>query len=213
FANHVGATFMYSDIGMLLLGEVVARLGGAPLDVALHDYVMGPLALGATYRPLDNGVTTSVIAPTEVDETWRKRRVHGEVHDENAFGLGGIAGHAGLFARVDDIARFGAAWLRQDVPGLPAAMHATATSPQHTDETVQRGLGWHLNADGSAGSRFSARAFGHTGFTGTVLWADPERDLVVALLTNRVYYGRQNATFHPFYGTLNDTIADLIDGI
>ena len=115
FVGPIADTVRYTDIGIMLLGEAVARLHGARLDRAISDLVLNPLDLGSfTYNPVKNGVSMNKIVPTEIDASWRKRRVWGEVHDENACGVGGIAGHAGLFATATDVARFGQAWLSGD---------------------------------------------------------------------------------------------------
>ncbi len=130
--------------------------------------------------------------PTEVDARWRERRCWGEVHDENAAGMGGVAGHAGLFATVHDVARFGVAWLRQDARLRLQRFWRTAVTDQSAGTTGARGLGWQVQpADHLA--PFSDQAYGHTGFTGTSLAVDPHRDLVVAVCTNRVYHGRDAA--------------------
>jgi CubicO group peptidase (beta-lactamase class C family) len=147
------------------------------------------------------------LPPTEVDTTWRKRRVHGEVHDENACGVGGIAGHAGLFGTVSDVARFGQTWLEQSWV-LDAHFYQEATQEQATTGADIRGLGWMLRSpdNSSAGDLMSMRAYGHTGFTGTSLWIDPEHELVVAFLTNRVYYGRENPGIHGLRRAVHDAI-------
>jgi CubicO group peptidase (beta-lactamase class C family) len=130
-------------------------------------------------------------APTELC-AWRGRRVVGEVHDENAAGLGGVSGHAGIFSTARDVAAFGQLFLDGGAPLLRAETVAEMTRPQAEDGDTRRGLGWALwSPDREAsGNPFGPGAFGHTGFTGTSLWADPSRGLVVALLTNDVYRGR-----------------------
>ena len=137
---------------------------------------------------------TANIAPTEWC-AWRKRRVLGEVHDENAARLGGVAGHAGLFSSAPELARFGQAYLDGGAPLLAPATVAEMTRLQMEDGAIRRGLGFALwSPDPEASSNpFHPSAFGHTGFTGTSLWIDPSRALLVALLTNRVYYGRDAA--------------------
>lgn len=214
FAGTVGDTIRYSDIGIMLLGEAVARLAGCRLDTAIRDLILRPLLLDSiTYNPLLNGVQRADTLPTEQDDHWRGRRAWGEVHDENACGVGGIAGHAGLFATARDIARFGQAWLAGDrrLP-IGAALRQLATS-EHASGNWRLGLGWMLKsaADSSAGDRYSANSYGHTGFTGTSLWIDPARQLVSAALTNRVYYGREPAGIHRFRRALHDLIAEGSD--
>ena len=139
------------------------------------------------------------IAPTEFC-AWRNRRIVGAVHDENAYRLGGVAGHAGVFSTAEDIAAFGQTFLDRlsgQRRGFPLLLSSTvdAMTRCYTDGIgTRRGLGFALWLDDPEASSnpFSQHAFGHTGFTGTCLWMDPERDLVVALLTNEVYNGRQN---------------------
>jgi CubicO group peptidase (beta-lactamase class C family) len=209
----------YSDLGLMLLGEAVSRLHAAPgqLDTVLHALLFEPLGLESlVYNPLLNGRERSAIAPTEDDPGWRRRRCWGEVHDENACGVGGVAGHAGLFGTARDVAALGQAWLSRD-PRLkidPALMRS-ATQEHAETGGMRRGLGWMLKAhekgDSSAGDLFSSDSYGHTGFTGTSLWIDPRRGLVVACLTNRVYPGRGQEGIHAFRRALHDLIARAVD--
>lgn len=216
FAAPIGETALYSDIGIMLLGEAVARLAGRPLDAAANELVLAPLELDSfTYNPVQNGLPRELIAPTEYDDHWRFRRAWGEVHDENACGIGGIAGHAGLFATALDVARFGQAWLAGDTRlAIGESLRAAATSQQIRGE-MRLGLGWMLKSksDSAAGDRFSADAYGHTGFTGTSLWIDPSRQLVCAALTNRVYRGRDPVGIQVFRRALHDIIAEAVDAL
>lgn len=185
-----GADYVYSDIGLILLGFAVERLYGRRLDEAIRALVSDPLGLGVLFNP--DPTLHSRIAPTE-DDPWRGRRLRGEVHDENAAGLGGIAGHAGLFGTAADLCRLGRLYLNQGEDLLSPAMVDESIREQIVSaDGVRRGLGWLLRSDldPSCSAAFGPRSFGHTGYTGTSLWCDPERDLVVALLTNRVYNGR-----------------------
>ena len=215
FEGPSGETVRYSDIGIMLLGEAVARLLGARLDEAVGELILRPLELRSfTYNPVLNGLSREEIVPTELDTHWRHRRVWGEVHDENACGLGGIAGHAGLFATAQDVACFGQAWLSNDTRlRISPSLRALATS-EHARGQMRLGLGWMLKAaeDSSAGDLYSATAYGHTGFTGTSLWIDPERSLVSVVLTNRVYHGRQGEGIHAFRRAIHDFIARSVDG-
>ena len=215
FAGTVGDTVRYTDIGIMLLGEAIARLQGCRLDQALGELVLRPLELSTfTHRPVAAGIPRERTVPTEYDNHWRHRRAWGEVHDENACGVGGIAGHAGLFATAADVARFGQAWLSGDSRlGIGPALRQSATR-QHVSGQFRLGLGWMLKADedSSAGDRYSAGAYGHTGFTGTSLWVDPHRQLVSAVLTNRVYHGRDPAGIHSFRRAVHDLIVAAVDG-
>ena len=209
-----GDTFVYSDLGAIVLTQVVERAAGEPLDEFLGRRVFGPLGMTATrYRP--PAQWHHRIAPTEVDTAWRKRLLKGEVHDENAGRLGGVSGHAGLFSNAPDLARF-ASWMLSIRAGRaaegrgsgeggaangpvrpapdPALVHEFTTR-QGIPARSTRALGWDTPSDSgysSAGAAMSRRAFGHTGFTGTSIWIDPERDLFVILLTNRVNPTRTN---------------------
>jgi CubicO group peptidase (beta-lactamase class C family) len=185
----VGQKVVYSDINFQLLGYLVERLTGQRLDAACQELVFGPLGMaGATFTP---GRQT---APTEYRE-YLGHRQQGEVHDENATALSGVAGHAGLFATVADLGRYAAMWMGWDGPRVLSPATRAAAARSYTEfDSERRGLGWLLRgaAYSSAGDLMSDQAFGHTGFTGTSIWMDPVRDLAVVLLTNRVYYGRQD---------------------
>jgi CubicO group peptidase (beta-lactamase class C family) len=164
---------------------------------------------------MKNGLSRREIIPTEYDATWRERRVWGEVHDENSCGAGGITGHAGLFAQARDVAALGQAWLSRDPRlGLTPSLIEQALR-QQADGQYRFGLGWMLKAadSSSAGDLYSESSFGHTGFTGTSLWIDPERELVTAALTNRVYPGREKPGILPFRRALHDLIAQGADAL
>ena len=214
FAGTIGDTIRYTDIGIMLLGEAVARINGSRLDEAVGDLVLQPLGLDSfTYNPVLNGVPRDTIVPTEMDTHWRHRRAWGEVHDENACGVGGIAGHAGLFATAADVARFGQAWLSDDDRiRISPELRRMATTQQASGQ-FRLGLGWMLKTDddSSAGDLYGATSYGHTGFTGTSLWIDPERDLVSAVLTNRVYHGRHEEGIHAFRRSIHDLIIKSVE--
>ncbi len=190
-----GARTVYSDLGMILLGEIVSRVAGEPLDRFLSERLFAPLGMRSTlYKPLR--ALAARIPPTEKD-AWRKRVVRGQVHDENAFAMGGVAGHAGLFASARDLAVFAdlllqRGWYDHRWYFNPGTVKKFTASP----ETGGRGLGWGKPTPSSWTSHvFSPEAFGHTGFTGTVVWIDPGRQLFMVLLSNRVYPSRDNHQF------------------
>jgi CubicO group peptidase (beta-lactamase class C family) len=212
-----GARMAYSDLGAMLLTQVVEGLAGQRLDRFLDARLFRPLGMRDTrFLPPRNWFAR--IAPTEVDTTWRHRLVRGEVHDENSASMGSVSGHAGLFGTAPDLADFvqflmrgGRATERTSVPayrrtGAPASQGTGEAGLQLVrPETIalftrvdrpgfsSRALGWDTPSENSsAGSRLSVRAFGHTGFTGTSIWVDPEQDLFVILLTNRVNPTREN---------------------
>ncbi|MCY4073227.1 MAG: serine hydrolase [Chloroflexi bacterium] len=215
FAGPIGEAVRYTDIGIMLLGEAVARLHGGRLDKALAELVLDPLDLRTcTYNPVQNGVPKEKTVPTEYDDTWRRRRAWGEVHDENACGVGGIAGHAGLFATARDVAAFGKAWVSGDSRlRLSSQLRKDATSQQASGQ-FRMGLGWMLKAaeDSSAGEYYSNSSYGHTGFTGTSLWVDPTRHLVTAVLTNRVFHGRDAKNIHSFRRSIHELVVRGIEG-
>jgi CubicO group peptidase (beta-lactamase class C family) len=189
FAYPTGTRVVYSDIGLILVGFALEKLAGKSLDAVIHERVTMPLGLDSIgYGPL----VSDNVAPTEF-YAHQNRRMCGEVHDENAWSLGGVAGHAGLFGTARDLATFGEALRTHRL--LKRETLAEMTRVQAADGVTRRGVGFMLwSPDPSAsGNPFSEQAFGHTGFTGTSLWVDPTRELVVACLTNRVYYGRANA--------------------
>jgi CubicO group peptidase (beta-lactamase class C family) len=202
-----GTKSVYSDLGAILLGDIVERQGGAPLDELTRRLVTGPLGMTDTLF-LPPATMRDRIAPTERDP-WRGRLLQGEVHDENASALGGVAPHAGLFSSAPDLARFAQMLLDEGVfEGRRIVSRATVElfSERAGVPHSSRALGWDTPTDGSgvrssvpgqpgyssAGSLFSPRSFGHTGFTGTSIWMDPERQLYVILLTNRVNPTREN---------------------
>jgi CubicO group peptidase (beta-lactamase class C family) len=186
-----GACLIYSDLGADMLGFVAEAISGQRLDVFLQEHVFDPLGMHETFfRP--HWTLRDRIAPTELTPP-RGYPLRGEVHDENAFALGGVAGHAGLFSTGSDLAVFAQMMLNGgEINGVRIVSDSTvALFTARTSQPGTRALGWDTcGHDGSCGKYLSARAYGHTGFTGTSLWIDPDRDLFVILLTNRVHAAR-----------------------
>ncbi|MBA3867752.1 MAG: beta-lactamase family protein [Anaerolineae bacterium] len=217
FIGQPGERVVYSDIGLILLGEATSRLGDAPLDAVIRQRVTAPINLTSPrFNPVREGhIACEQIAPTEDDPTWRKRRVWGEVHDENACGLGGVVGHAGLFAAARDIAAFGQAWLTrpEQALGIDDSLAQEAKREQAETDGMRRGLGFLIKAyeGASAGDLFSINTYGHTGFTGTSLWIDPDNQLVVACLTNSVYPGRGKPGTLEFRRAVHDLLAETLN--
>ena len=182
---------IYSDIGADILGFVVEAVSGQTLDAFLASNVFEPLGMRETYfRP--HWTLRDRIAPTELTPP-RGYPLRGEVHDENAFAMGGVAGHAGLFSTASDLAVFAQMMLNGGhFNGTRIVSDSTvARFTARTSAPGTRALGWDTcGNDGSCGKYLSARAYGHTGYTGTSLWIDPDRDLFVILLTNRVHAAR-----------------------
>lgn len=187
-AQDIG-TFRYSDLGYLMLTQALASAGERPFALLAQERVLGPVdAARASFGPRPPAESVA----TERDAEWRKKRLRGEVHDENAYAVGGTAGHAGLFGTAADVAAIARVFRDGAIIGNELA-HLARTE-QARGDNVRRGLGLALRAprDAMTGRYFSQDAYGHTGFTGTSLWIDPAIDLTVVLLTNRVYFGRSN---------------------
>lgn len=213
FAYPPGERIVYSDIGLILLGLAVERLAECPLDAAIYGLVTRPLGLDSTcFLPLTSLSPKGNIAPTEFCK-WRNRRICGEVHDENAWRLGGVAGHAGMFANAHEVAAFGQSFL--DAALLEPADIAEMTRLQAAYDDLRRGIGFALwSPDSEASSNpFSHNVYGHTGFTGTCVWIDPLRELVVALLTNDVYGGREGRGIARLRVQIHHSIIECVDGI
>lgn len=215
FIDQPGKRVVYSDIGFMLLGQAIQVLCAEPLAQVIEKQVLSPLGLQQTmFNPVHSDrATLNQTAPTEMDARWRMRRVWGGVHDENACALGGVAGHAGLFSTAMDVARFGQAWLAEpERLGVDATLAMQAKTEQVVTDDVRRGLGFVIKSrlNSSAGDFFSEDSFGHTGFTGTTLWVDPQRQWVVSCLTNGVYLGRAFHAPHAFRRQLHDLLAQFL---
>ncbi len=217
-----GTRERYSDLGLILAGVLVERLEGAPLDTLAARH-LATLGLRDTrFRPPASW--RKRIPPTELDP-WRGRVLRGEVHDENAARRDGVAGHAGLFGSARDLLRYGEWWRARVGPGGPGGAAAWAPPATRLDAAARmfttrqdvvpgssRAVGWDTPSEwSSAGPRLSNWSFGHTGFTGTSLWVDPSRALVVVLLTNRVHPTRDNPRVGPLRRAVAARAAELAD--
>jgi beta-N-acetylhexosaminidase len=208
-----GTKEVYSDLGIILMAEIIERLTGRTLDDLAKAHIFSPLGMKDTmYRPAKN--LWPGIAPTEFDRNLRHRLVQGEVHDENAFTMGGVSGHAGVFSTAPDLAAFcqmllnGGVYRHHRV--LKRATIAQFTEPQPLSNGT-RTLGWVVPTEGSSsGHYFSAHSFGHTGFTGTSIWIDPDRQLFVVLLTNRVNPTRENQKIAQVRPALHDAVMQAL---
>ena len=204
-----GTKMVYSDLGIILMAEIIYRLTGKPLDELANEFIFQPLDMrNSMYNPPKN--LWPQIAPTELDDRWRHRLVQGEVHDENAYAIGGVSGHAGVFSTAPDLAAFcqmllnGGVYAHQRI--LKRATIAEFTAPQALAENT-RTLGWVVPTEGSSsGHYFSVHSYGHTGFTGTTIWIDPDRQLFVVLLTNRVNPTRENHKIADVRPAVHDAI-------
>ena len=216
---------IYSDLGFILLGFIVEDAASTSAGYAGVSGSFDPAtALSAQFQRFATFVTSEPltfnpprtwrprIAPTEYDE-WRGRLLKGEVHDENAWALGGAAGHAGLFATAAAVGGFARATLRtiagETIVAQPKTMRLFARRVDVPGSS--RALGWDtMLPTSSCGARLSATAIGHTGFTGTSLWIDWERDLYVVLLTNRVHPTRQNEKIRAFRPRFHDAVIEAL---
>jgi CubicO group peptidase (beta-lactamase class C family) len=196
-----GAAVIYSDLNFVLLGDILETFFSAPLATLFDEMVAAPAKSRASYAP---GAERQTAATEKGDATeramtaergldyprFRTGVVRGEVHDGNALRRGGVSGHAGLFGTARDVWHLARRWLLDPPPGF--------LDDRTPDLPEARGLAWQLSRGaGSAVPQFSSSAFGHTGFTGTSLWVDPERDLVLILLTNRIHPEIREKDFHP----------------
>jgi beta-N-acetylhexosaminidase len=209
-----GTQVEYSDLGFILLGEIIERLTGETLDQFAKGHIFGPLGMSDTmYNPPAS--LRARIAPTELDMEFRKRLLRGEVHDENAFAFGGVSGNAGLFSTASDAAAFAQMLLNGGIYAHHRLLARTTiqefTARQAIGDSA-RTLGWDVPTppNSAAGHYFSPSAYGHTGFTGTSLWIDPERDLFVVLLTNRVNPTRANEQIRLARPAIHDAILQAL---
>ncbi|MBI3895122.1 MAG: serine hydrolase [Acidobacteria bacterium] len=205
-----GRKTLYSDIGFILLGEILERVAKQSLNLFCEKEIFQPLNMRETrFNPPKH--LWDRIAPTEVDETFRKRLIRGEVHDENAWVMGGVAGHAGLFGTAGDLACFCQMMLHKGRSnGIQAIQPETIrefTRPWPASEGAPRGLGWDKPSEpSSCGQYFSPASYGHLGFTGTSLWIDPEKSLFVVLLTNRIHPLRENDAIKSVRPIVHDAV-------
>jgi CubicO group peptidase (beta-lactamase class C family) len=203
-----GQCYIYSDLGADVLGFVVEAIAGESLDVFLHDKVFEPLGMTDTFfKPADS--LTYRIAPTEIAPP-RGYPLRGEVHDENAYALGGVAGHAGLFSTAADLSIFAQMMLNGGMYNGVRILSDTTVALFTRRAAGTRALGWDTaDGDGGSGKFLDSRAYGHTGYTGTSIWIDPERQTFVLLLTNRVHAARARRPAK----VISDVRADLADAV
>jgi beta-glucosidase-like glycosyl hydrolase/CubicO group peptidase (beta-lactamase class C family) len=208
-----GTRYEYSDLGILLLGEVLNRaLGESYEDYAMRE-IFAPLGMESTrWNPPPEWLDR--IPPTEEDP-WRGRVVHGQVHDENAAAMGGVAPHAGLFSTAGDLAVFAQMLLNGGTYAHHRVLRSSTVSRwtrrQNAVPDSSRALGWDTARPNERWSMFSDTAFGHTGFTGTSIWIDPDRDLFVILLTNRVHPTRENIQIRDARVAFHRAVVEAVD--
>jgi len=213
-----GARFTYSDIGAILLTQVIETVYGTRIDSLLNTRLFGPLGMQSSgYNPPVSWMRR--VAPTEYD-SLRRRIVRDQVHDENAWRMDGVSGHAGIFSTGDDLLTFGEWWIAQNRgtpvrPGQPTVSDSilrSFTVRQELPPGSPRALGWEVPTDDNTGSSYlSAGSVGHTGFTGTSIWMDPARGVVIVVLSNRVHPTRANTRFAGVRRGVGDRVLAALD--
>ena len=212
----------YSDIGFIILGVALERIAEEPLDRFCQREIFGPLGMThTTFNPPPEA--RKHIPPTANEEesgpgaatggTFRKRIIQGEVQDENASMLGGVAGHAGLFSSAEDVAKFAHALLNGGTPVLRRETIALFTRRESAPAGTSRTLGWDTPSRPSqSGRHFGPNSFGHLGYTGTSVWIDPDRHLSITLLTNRTWPDCSNQAIKVVRPKFHDAVAEALPG-
>ena len=193
----LGSHFEYSDLGFILLSSIIEKVSKRSIEKLAHSYIFGPLGMKQTrYNPPMEW--KGKIAPTELDTLYRNHLIHGVVHDENTHLMGGVSGHAGLFSTAEDIARYaqmlvdGGLWKGKRY--FRESQVHKFTTVQNISEGSEMALGWDTPSQSGksiAGDYFTPGSFGHLGFTGTSMWIDPNQEIIIVLLTNRVHPSRK----------------------
>lgn len=221
-----GSRTVYSCIGFVVLQRLVESIAGTSLDRFLNERLFGPLGMRVSSYCPDRSVWPRC-APTEPPEPWRAKFrtkpipdsmpypfIQGEVHDPVAFCQGGVSGNAGVFASVQDMAAFGQMLVRNGQGESRQIFCADKLSQwtRRADSRSSRTLGWAVRtASSSSGLRFGPRSYGHTGFTGTSIWVDPDRQLFAVLLTNRVHPTASNLKITDFRIRFHDAVIDVFE--
>lgn len=209
-AHDPGEHAEYSDIGFIILAVALERLADESLDRFCQREVFGSLGMNrTTFNPVPD--LHPSIPPTADDRTFRKRIIQGEVQDENASVLGGVAGHAGLFASAGDLAILAHALLQGGSPIVRPETLSVFTKRVTAPEGSSRALGWDTPSSPSqSGKYFSPNSYGHLGYTGTSLWIDPDRQLSITLLTNRTWPDCENKAIQQVRPPFHDKVADAL---
>ena len=211
-----GEKTVYSDLGIITLGKIIEKVSGKSLDIFCKDEIFDPLKMNSTFfNPNDS--LKKLCAPTEIDNYWRMKTLQGDVHDETSAMLNGVAGHAGLFSTANDIAKLMSVLLNKGKLNQKQFIKQSTIelfTKRYSEEST-RALGWDTKSESgsSAGEYFSINSFGHTGYTGTSIWADPERNLFVIFLTNRVYPTRENTKIQKVRPQLHNAVIKSIETI
>ncbi|PIE34625.1 hypothetical protein CSA56_07205 [candidate division KSB3 bacterium] len=211
----------YSDLDFILLGHIIEAVAGISLDVFCDRAIFQPFGMTNTFfQPLGKVMREGEYAATERCE-WRRMMMCGRVHDENAYAMGGIAGHAGLFSTLDDIHRFMRklyACYQGNDDTIPQEIVEQFFARQNLVEGSSRALGWdtpsrNRKEKASGGTLLSEKSVGHTGFTGTSIWLDLKRELLIILLSNRIHPSRHNRTFLNMRPKIHDTVVIAVDNL
>ena len=211
-----GEKTVYSDLGIITLGKIIEKVSGKTLDVFCKDEIFIPLKMESTFFNLDDSIK-KLCAPTEIDNYWRMKTLQGEVHDETSAMLNGVAGHAGLFSTAEDIAKLISVLINKGKVDQKTFIEQSTIElfTKRASKESTRAIGWDTKSDSgsSAGKYFSKNSFGHTGYTGTSIWADPDRNLFVVFLTNRVYPTRENTKIQKVRPRLHDAVIESLEVI
>ena len=211
FACDPGTKVAYSDVGFILLGEALQEIAASPLETFCQLDVFNRLEMHSTFFNPSKKVKGQIL-PTSNGQEIRNRVIQGEVNDENAFVMGGVAGHAGLFSTAGDLANFAHCLLRGGTPVFKPETIALFTRREESPAGTSRGLGWDTPTKPSqSGQYFYPGSFGHLGYTGTSLWIDPERELSVTLLTNRTWPDSKNQGIKELRPRFHDAVIEAVD--
>jgi CubicO group peptidase (beta-lactamase class C family) len=203
-----GTRAEYSDIGFILLGVAIERLMGAKLDQLAQRELFAPLGISCSYGPLTH---VHHVPPTLEAVDFRDRRICGQVNDENAWVMGGVAGHAGLFGTARDVDSFAQMMLRGGAPLFKSDTVKLFTIRETSPPGTSRALGWDTPSPPSqSGKYFSAHSYGHLGYTGTSLWIDAERQLAITLLTNRTYPDNTSQRIKQYRPRIHDAVIEFL---
>ena len=211
-----GVKFQYSDLGMILLMDIVEKVTGEALNDLSEKWIYSRIDMNNTMFNPDIELLARIV-PTEYDSVFRKKMAHGFVHDENAFLLEGVSGHAGVFSTAEDLGRFGqlmlnkGSWLGNRY--FRSNSVEKFTKRQNIPVGSERTLGWDTpsrNGRSSAGDFYSNNSFGHLGFTGTSIWIDPDNEIVIVFLSNRVHPTRENNRIYGIRREFHNRVMELI---
>ena len=211
-----GSEFKYSDLGMILLMDIAEKITGRTFSELVQSWILNPLNMKNSYfNPPVN--ILDVIPPTEIDNLYRNKIVKGFVHDENAFLMGGVSGHAGLFSNSYDIAKYAQTMINFGIYNGSRVFNSYSIKKTTKKQNIPYGsdyaLGWDtpsIRGNSSAGDLFSKGSYGHLGFTGTSLWVDPNQKIIIILLTNRTYPTRDKLGMHKLRRDFHNEIMNTI---